>query len=38
MSSVHNGVNQEWETAWAALTCEVPTSSPSSLGTTGSVF
>ncbi len=29
---------QEWETAWAALTCEVSTSSPSSLGTTGSVF
>jgi hypothetical protein len=29
---------QEWETAWAALICEVSTSSPSSLGTTGSVY
>jgi len=29
---------QEWETAWAALACEVPTSSPFSPGTTGSVI
>jgi hypothetical protein len=29
---------QEWETAWAALTCEAPASSPSSVGTTVSTF
>ena len=29
---------QEWEAAWAALACEVPTSSPFSPGTTGSVI
>jgi len=29
---------QEWEAAWAALNCEVPTSSPLSPGATGSAF
>lgn len=29
---------QEWETAWAALTCEIPASSPSSPGTTVSAI
>ena len=29
---------QEWETAWAALACEVPTSSPLSPGATDSAI
>jgi len=29
---------QEWETAWSALACEAPTSSPRSVGTIGSAI